>query len=149
MKKSLLLLSIICCCACASVQTNQKNKPSLEASVRQMIECLNQRDAEGLSKLYAKDFEGIVPKTEGKDINQFVKTTIENFKKYNFQIEIKIHEIYQTKALGYVVMDWQLLTKKQDGTYTVEVASQRLDIWEYHKKQWQLKRSLFYKENAF
>lgn len=122
---------------------------TLRTSVEGLVNCLNEHDKACLKKLYASDFESYSPVLESPDVEELVHKTVDNLATNDYQIGVDIQEVQQGKDLGFVILNWRIL-EMIDGSYKNLMNEKRMDIWKKNKDgQWQLYRSLFYKENMF
>ncbi len=122
---------------------------ALRLNVERLVNCLNDNNVDCLKQLYASDFESFSPVLVQPEIDELVEKTVSNLAINNYQIGVDIHEIRQGHQLGFVVLNWRIL-ELIDGSYKNLMNEKRMDIWKKNRQgQWQLYRSLFYKENMF
>ena len=142
-----LLLGLIAFGNCKSPEQMHRQKKDmiqLQSQIEFHVKCLNDGNKEGLSSIYSDHYEGISPVTKFSNKSELISQLIDNQKKQNITIEIEIIEIIPSKEMAFAVLDWKAITNAGTANEQLLYDKKHLQIWERVKKDWQLKRSLFY-----
>ncbi len=151
-----MLVAGICqsCSSSKALERNSanttKNTPALLPFVEQYINCLNERNTDCLMNLYDADYKSYSPILAPADLASFVRETVENLRKNNFEVAVKIKDIDQGDKIAYITMDWQLKSIGTPKDTDPFASVQRLDLWKLDKlNKWRILRTVIYNEKAF
>lgn len=144
---SLFLLPLSCS---TSKKLVVASNSELRATVEKFVACYNNRDEQCLNELYDPAYQSLSPIISPEEINTFIKQSLENFEKNDFEIKVQIKEIETGSQLAHVALRWTIDTKNNSTSKNPYVDVDRIDIW--RKKgtdQWRLFRTVIYQEQQF
>lgn len=120
-------------------------KKALVAQIKVHVNALNDQNRAGLESVYAQDYEGLFPVTHFKNKTELINILLENQKKNEIRIESKILEIHARETMGYALLHWVAIAFPESEQEEILYERKHFQIWEKDdKKNWKLKRSLFY-----
>lgn len=140
----LILIGLTNCKSADPTQTSKQERINLQNQIESHVKFLNTGNAEKLELIYADDYEGISPVTRFDSKQELVALLVENQQMQNITIEIEIIEMYTSNEMAYAVLDWKAVTDAGKPGEQLLYTKKHLQIWEKNKKDWQLKRSLFF-----
>jgi len=147
---SIIVLFSLQACSQKKAKTSRLGTGDLKSSIEQFVNCHNTRDQTCLINLYHKNYESLSPINKPESLPDFIKETLQNLQKNNFEVAIQLKEIEAGINQAYVSMNWQLKAKgtpKEDDPFA---NVQRLDIWKKDAaNNWRILRTIIYNEKAF
>ena len=140
----LLSISFTNCHSSQKLLSSQQLEESLLEQIDFHVKCLNDKNAKGLEKVYAENYEGFSPITKFESKEDLIDILVKNQSQQSIHIEFEIIEISVSTSMAYALLDWKVIEKANTPQEKLLYNKKHLQIWELNSNNWQLKRSLFY-----
>lgn len=137
-------------CSSTKKLSAQTEVVAIRNSVEQLVHCYNKRDTDCLIQLFDPAYQSWSPVIQPENIPNFVRHSVRQFEKNDFEIKVQINEIEAGVQFAHVALRWTIFYKENRESKNPPVDVNRIDIWKKAaKRQWRLYRTVIYTEKRF